>query len=170
MLTPTIQDALNKQLNAEFASSYLYLSMAAWLEAQNLSGMAHWMRLQADEEWEHAMRIFDFVHDRDGRVTLSSIEAPLAEWKSVLDVFEASLAHERQITQQINELVDLALQEKDHAANAFLQWFVSEQVEEEATVKSIVDKLKLAGDSGVALFMLDTELGRRTESPAESSS
>ncbi|NOX55457.1 MAG: ferritin [Planctomycetes bacterium] len=167
MLSPVMQDALNKQLNAEFGSSYLYLSMAAWLENQNLSGMAHWMRLQADEEWDHAMRIFDFIHDRDGRVVLSTIETPLAEWSSVIDVFEASLAHEQKITGQINELVDLALQEKDHAANAFLQWFVSEQVEEEATVKSIVDKLKLAGENGVALFMLDTELGRRTESPNE---
>ena len=162
MLHAKIQDAFNKQLNAEYFSSYLYLSMAAYLESQNLKGMAQWMRLQAQEEHMHAMKFFDFIIERGGKVTLTRIEAPKTEWSSPLQVFEESCAHESKVTGLINDLVDLAISEKDHAANAFLQWFVTEQGEEEASVQEIAEKLKLVGDRGGMLFMLDRELGQRT--------
>jgi ferritin len=162
MLKPNIEEALNKQLNAELFSSYLYLSMSAWFESLSFSGMANWMRVQAQEELTHAMKFFDFIHERDGKVTLVQVETPQTAWESPLDAFQAAYGHECKISGLINELVDLALQESDHAANAFLQWFVSEQVEEEASVLTIVDKLKLVGDNNVALFMLDGELGQRT--------
>jgi ferritin len=165
MLKPKIQEAFNRQLNAELHSAYLYLSMAAYFESENLAGMATWMRVQAQEEVVHAMKFFDFINERDGRVTLTELEGPKTEWASPLDAFQGGYEHECKITGLINQLVDLSIQESDHAANAFLQWFVSEQVEEEATAKSIVDKLKLAGDSSVALLMLDGELGQRTFTP-----
>ena len=163
----SIEEAFNKQLNAEFFSSYLYLSMSAWFESQNLAGMAHWMLLQSQEEWQHALKFFDFIHDRDGTVSLTRIDGPESQWDSPLAAFEAALEHERKISELINDLVDLALQKKDHAANTFLQWFVTEQVEEEATALSIVDKLKMIGDNSVVLFMLDNELGQRTLTPAQ---
>lgn len=161
MLSPKMEEALNKQLNAELFSSYLYLSMAAWFESANFPGMANWMRLQAQEELTHALKFFDFIHERNGTVTLVQVEAPKTAWDSPRDAFEAAYEHECMISGLINGLVDLALQESDHAANAFLQWFVSEQVEEEASVLGIVDKLKLVGDNSVALFMVDGELGQR---------
>jgi ferritin len=161
MLSPKIEDALNSQINAELYSSYLYLSMSAYCDSQNLAGMANWMRIQAQEEHTHAMKFFDFVNERDGRVLLTQIEAPKTEWTSPLNVFEETLAHEQKVTGLINGLVDLSLEEKDHASNTFLQWFVTEQVEEEATAKTILDKLKLIGDNPVALYMLDGELGQR---------
>jgi ferritin len=120
------------------------------------------MRIQAQEEVAHAMKFFDFVNERDGRVLLTRIEGPKTEWTSPLDVFEEAYAHEQKVTGLINDLVDLSLGEKDHASNAFLQWFVTEQVEEEAAAKTIVDKLKMIGDNPVALYMLDGELGTRT--------
>jgi ferritin len=142
--------------------------MSAYFDSQNLTGMANWMRIQAQEELTHAMKFFDFVNERDGRVVLTQVGAPKTEWTSPLDVFEDVLAHEKKVTGLINELVDLSLTEKDHAANIFLQWFVTEQVEEEATASTIVDKLKLIGDTPVALYMLDGELGQRTlPSPTE---
>jgi ferritin len=168
MLKPNVQEALNKQVNAELYSSYLYLSMSAYFDSQNLAGMANWMRIQAQEELTHAMKFFDFINERDGRVLLTQVEAPKTEWASPLDVFENALAHEQKVTGLINDLVDLSLGEKDHASNTFLQWFVTEQVEEEAAAKTIVDKLKLIGDNPVALYMLDGELGQRTlPSPTE---
>jgi ferritin len=169
-LTPKIEEALNRQINAELHSAYLYLSMAAYFESENLSGMGTWMRVQAQEELTHAMKLFDFINERDGRVTLTELEGPQTEWRSPLDAFQGAYAHECKISALINQLVDLSIQESDHAANAFLQWFVSEQVEEEATAKSIVDKLKLAGDNSVALLMLDGELGQRTPAPASDES
>lgn len=162
MLNKKIQDAFNGQINAELCSSYLYLSMSAYFESANLAGMAAWMKIQAQEELLHAMKFFDFINERDGRVGLSQIEAPKTEWESALDVFEDAYAHECKVSGLINELVDLSIGEHDHAANAFLQWFVTEQVEEESTALTIVDKLKRAGDSSVALLMLDGELGQRT--------
>jgi len=161
MLKPNIEEALNKQLNAELFSSYLYLSMSAWFESTNSPGMANWMRIQAQEELTHAMKFFDFIHERDGKVTLVQVDAPKTAWDSPLDAFQAAYEHECKVSGLINGLVDLALQESDHAANAFLQWFVSEQVEEEASALGIVDKLKLVGDNSVALFMVDGELGQR---------
>ena len=165
MLKSRIQDAFNEQLNAELYSSYLYLSMSAYFDSRNLAGTANWMRIQAREELTHAMKFVDFINDRDGRVLLLQVEAPKTEWTSPLDAFEDALAHERKVTGLINDLVDLSLGEKDHASNTFLQWFVTEQVEEESTAKTIVDKLKLIGDNPVALYMLDGELGQRTLPP-----
>ena len=162
MLKPRMQEALNEQINAEIYSSYLYLSMAAYFDSQTLEGMAAWMRVQAQEELIHAMKFFDFVNDRDGRVLLTRIEAPKTEWASPLDAFEDALQHERKVTGLINNLLDLALGEKDHAANTFLQWFVTEQVEEEAAAKTIGDKLRMIGDKPMALYMLDGQLGQRT--------
>jgi ferritin len=161
MLSPKIQDALNKQINAELFSSYLYLSMAAHFEAEDLKGMAHWMRLQAGEENGHAMRIFDFINDRSGRVALSAIEAPKAAWKSPLEAFEDAYEHERKITGMINDLMNLVGAERDGAGHDFLEWFVREQVEEEASVQLIVSQLKLVGESGVGVYLLDQQLGGR---------
>jgi ferritin len=161
MLNNTIQDAFNKQLNAELFSSYLYLSMSAYFESQNLKGMAHWMRIQGQEELQHAMKFFGFINERGGRVLLTQVDGPKTEWSSPLDAFEDTYEHECKVTGLINGLVDLSLSEKDHAANTFLQWFVTEQVEEEASAQEIRDKLKLVGDSPAVLFMLDQELGQR---------
>ncbi len=161
MLNARIQDAFNRQLNAELFSSYLYLSMSADFESQNLKGMAYWMRIQAQEELQHAMKFLEFINDRGGRVLLTAVEGPRAEWGSPLEAFQDTCEHESKVTGLINDLVDLSIKEKDHAANTFLQWFVTEQVEEEATAREIADKLKLAGDSPVALLMIDQELGQR---------
>ena len=162
MLTPKVQDALNKQINAELFSSYLYLSMAAYFEAADLKGMAHWMRVQAGEENAHAMRIFDFINDRNGRVTLTQIEAPKTEWKSPLEAFEEAYKHEQKITGMIGDLMNLVAIEKDGAGHDFLEWFCREQVEEEAAAQLNVAQLKRVGDNGVGLYLLDQELGKRT--------
>ena len=167
MLNPKIQDALNEQVNAELYSAYLYLSMSAYLDSENLKGMANWMRIQAQEEMTHVMKFYDFIHDRDGQVILKAIEGPKTEWNSPLEIFEEALAHERLVSGLINDLVNLAMSENDHMAATFLQWFVTEQVEEEANVKEIVDKMKMVGDNGVARFMLDGELSQRAPAPAE---
>ena len=161
MMNQKIQDAFNGQLNAELFASYLYLSMAAYFESQNLKGMAHWMQIQAQEEHMHAMKFFDFINECGARVMLTQIDSPKTEWGSPLEVFEDSCKHESKVTGMINDLVDLSLKEKDHAANTFLQWFVTEQVEEEATAQEIRDKLRLVSESPVALFMIDQELGQR---------
>ncbi|MEW6532910.1 MAG: ferritin [Thermodesulfobacteriota bacterium] len=162
MISDKIQEAFNKQLNAELYSSYLYLSMAAYFQSVNLLGFANWMRCQAQEELLHAMKFYTFILDRGGKVTLTAVEAPPVKWNSPLQPFEDAYAHEQKVTRLINGLVDLALQERDHAANAFLQWFVTEQVEEEASADGVVQQLKLAGDQGGGLFMIDKELGLRT--------
>ena len=162
MLNRKIQDAFNKQLNAEMFSSYLYLSMAAYFESQNLKGMAHWMRLQAQEEHAHAMKFLDFINERGGRVLLTTVEGPKTEWESPLAVFEDSYKHECMVTGLINDLMELSIGEKDHAANVFLQWFITEQVEEEASVQEIRDNLKSVGDNGALLFMIDQGLSGRT--------
>ena len=162
MLSSKVQDAFNKQINAELYSSYLYLSMAAYFESKDLKGMAHWMNIQANEEKAHAMRFFDFINDRSGRVTLTQIEAPKTEWKSPLEAFEDAYKHEIKITGMINELFTLVAIEKDGAGHDFLEWFCREQVEEEANAQLIVAQLKLVGDNGVGLYLLDQELGKRT--------
>ena len=161
MLNEKIQAALNKQLNAELYSSYLYLSMSGYFQSINLPGFANWMRVQAQEELVHAMKFYDFINERGGRVNLKEIKGPPTEWDSPQAMFEHVYKHEQMVTGLINDLVDLAMEEKDHATNNFLQWFVSEQVEEEANVQAILDKLNLVGDNGVALFMIDQELGQR---------
>jgi ferritin len=164
MFDPKIQDAFNKHLNAEMYSSYLYLSMAGYFEAQNLKGMAGWMRKQALEELQHAMKFFDFINERGGEVKLTAVEGPKVEWNSPLDVFQDTYDHECEISGLINNLVSLSIREEDYAASTFLQWFVTEQVEEEAAAQEIRDKLKLASDSAVALFMMDDQLGNRAGS------
>ena len=161
MLSKKMDKALNGQINAEIYSSYMYLSMAAWFEQAGLAGLANWMRQQVQEEMFHAMKIFDFVTERGAKVILAAIEQPPTEWKSALDVFEATLAHEQKVTGLINDLTNLALDERDHATNIFLQWFISEQVEEESGVGAILDKLKLIGKDSSGLFALDQELGQR---------
>jgi len=161
MLSKKMEKAINKQINAEIYSSYLYLSMCAYFEAISLSGLANWMRQQTQEEMFHAMKMYDYVTARGGRVILQAIAQPPSDWSSAADVFANVLAHEQKVTGLINDLVNLALAEKDHASHIFLQWFVSEQVEEEATAGAIVDKLKLIKDDANGLFMLDRELGLR---------
>lgn len=169
MLSKKMEKALNEQINAEFFSSYLYLSMSAYFEAAGLPGCAQWMRAQTQEEWFHGMKLFGFVNERGGRVELKAIAAPPAKWPSTLAVFENVLAHEQKVTGLFNDLVDLALKEKDHATNIFLQWFVSEQVEEEAGVGAILGKLKLIGKDSSGLFALDGELGLRVFTPPPAS-
>lgn len=169
MLSTEMQNALNEQINAELYSSYFYLAMEAYFQSQSLAGFANWMRCQTQEELVHAMRIYDFVNERNGRVKLKEIEKPPLEWKTPLKVFEDTYAHEQKVTALINKLVDLAIQESDHATHNFLQWFVAEQVEEEASACAVVDRLKLIGSSGEGLFQIDKELAQRvfTAPPAE---
>jgi ferritin len=160
-LDPKLEAALNGQINAELHSSYLYLSMAAFFESINLEGFAHWMRVQNQEENEHAMKIFDYVNERGGRVLLTGIEAPGTAWESPLEAFLAAYQHERHISKRIDKLVGLSQELKDNATYEFLQWFVDEQVEEEANAEQIVQDLKLIGRDATGLLMLDRELGKR---------
>jgi ferritin len=166
MMNPKIQEAFNKQLNFELFSAYLYLSMSAHFEAESFKGMAAWMRTQAQEEVGHAMRFYKFINDRNGRVTLAQIEAPKTQWSSPLEAFEDSYKHECKVTSAINDEMNLAMSERDHAAHTFLEWLINEQVEEEATVLTIVDQLKLVGDKGMALFLIDQQLGQRKAAAA----
>ena len=165
MLSKKMTGALNGQINAEFYSSYMYLSMSAWFEQAGLGGLANWMRQQVQEEMFHGMKMFNFVNERGSRVILGAIDKPPTDWKSALDVFQATLAHEQKVTGLINDLTNLALDERDHATNIFLQWFISEQVEEESGVGAILDKLKLIGKDSSGLFALDQELGLRIFTP-----
>lgn len=169
MLKDPIEKELNQQINAELYSEYLYLSMAAYYEDEGLPGFASWMRAQANEEKAHAMRIYDFVIERDGRVTLDSIDSPPTEWSSPADAFEAAYDHEVEITEMIDDLVALARKENDNATENMLQWFVAEQVEEEATAQDILDKLEYVGDDGPGLLMIDQELGQRGGAGSDSS-
>jgi ferritin len=165
MLSKKMEEALNGQTNAEFYSAYLYLSMEAYFGRENLPGFANWMRVQTQEELMHAMKIYDFVLGRGGSVVLRAIEQPPAKWDSPLDVFEAVYKHEQKVTGLINDLVNLAVEEKDHATNSFLQWFVTEQVEEEDNASTVLSQLKLIKDSPQALFMMDKEMGQRVFTP-----
>lgn len=161
MLSKKMLKALNDQVNAELYSHYLYLAMAAHLEAENLSGFAHWLKAQSYEEYGHGLKIFGYIQQRGSRVSLKAIDEPPAKWASPLAVFEDVAKHERLVTSKVNDLVDLAIAEKDHATLAFLQWFVTEQVEEEATADALVQKLKLVRDTPSGLFMVDRELAAR---------
>ena len=168
MLSSKMQDALNGQLNAELYSSYLYLSMAAYFLDLNLGGFANWMQVQAQEEDMHAMKFYNFLNERGGRILLKAIDGPPTEWDSPLAAFEAVLEHEQKVTGLINDLVELALAEHDHATNIFLQWFVTEQVEEEDSANDVIQQIKMIGEAKGGLFMLDRELGQRTfTAPAE---
>ena len=161
MLGKKMQDAINEQINAELYSAYLYLSMATYTEAANLPGFAHWMRAQANEEVEHALKFFKYVGERGGRVVLKAIEQPQAEWTSPLHVFEDTLEHERKVTSLINGLYEVALEEKDYASQMLLHWYIEEQVEEESNAEQIVAALKMAGEKPQGLLMVDRQLASR---------
>lgn len=162
MFKKTMQDALNAHIQEELYSSYLYLSMAAYCHSVNLKGFAHWMQIQVSEENGHAMKMYDYVIQREGRVVLKDIQKPPHDFKSVLDVMQKTLRHEQKVTSLINKLYELALKEKDYPTQVLLQWFVSEQVEEEAQVMEILQKLELIHEKGSAILYLDKELGKRT--------
>ena len=161
MLSETMWKALNEQIKWELESSYLYLGMAAWLNDQALPGFAHWMRKQAKEEMEHAMKIYSFVEERGNRVELLPIAPPPKNWETPHEVIEKSLKHEEFVTGLINKLVDTAASERDHATSVFLQWFVSEQVEEEDTFRKILDEVKMVKPSCSAMLFLDRHMGKR---------
>jgi len=156
-----MEEALNGQVNAEMYSSYLYLAMESYFQSVSLTGFAKWMRGQVQEEMFHGMKIYDYVHERGGRAQFEAIAKPQTQWDSPLAAFEHILAHEESVTELINNLIDVALDVRDHAAKAFLDWFITEQVEEEATVGEIVARLRLIGDDSSGLFLLDSELSKR---------
>ena len=162
MLSERLQNALNEQVNNELFAAYQYLAMAEYFAARNLDGFSHWMRLQREEEIGHAMKIFDFVIDRDARVKLTPIAAPDAEFTSPLDVLKKALEHERSVTEKINAVYETAKSESDYPTEALMQWFVLEQVEEEASALKLVERLEMAGDDKAALLILDREVGQRT--------
>ena len=161
MISKTLETALSRQVNRELYSAYQYLSMSSYFETVALKGFAKWMRLQAKEEWMHAMKIYDYVIARGGKVTLTDIEAPKSKWASAAKVFEDTYAHEQKVTGMINGLVDLAFSEKDHATFEMLQWFVKEQVEEEQHASDILNQIGIIGDVPGHLFYLDHQLGKR---------
>lgn len=162
MLKDSVQQALNDQVKQEFHAAHIYLSMCAWFEDQGLPGFANWMRMQYQEELGHGIKIFDFIIDRDGKAVIEGVEAPPTEWASPLAAFEAAHDHEKSVSRSIDELYNLADEENDHATKVMLQWFITEQVEEEASTKQAVDRLKLAGDDSSALLMLDQQFGDRS--------
>jgi ferritin len=166
VLPQSTSDALNDQLQLEFESAYLYLGMAAHFEAASLSGFAHWMRLQHDEELVHALKFFDFINQRGGRVVLKNIAAPPSDFAAPLDAFEKSLEHERRVTECIHNLYEQAVETRDYPTQTFLQWFIDEQVEEESTLEALVDQLRLAGGNSTALLFLDRELATRQAAAA----
>ena len=163
MISKSMQEAVNEQINKELYSSYLYLSMAAYFESKNLPGFAKWMRVQADEETKHGMKFYQHLVDRGGRVLLKGIAAPRTDWKSNLDVFKETQSHEAAVTASINNLYELALKEKDYPAQVLLQWYITEQVEEEKNAAEIVQQLELIDAHGTAVLMLDHQLGKRSE-------
>ncbi len=163
MLKQTVQDALNEQIKAELESAYVYLAMSAYSESVNLRGFASWMRAQSQEELGHALKLFDFVNDRGGRVTLQALTQPPADYKSALDMMEHTLNHEQKVSGLINRLYELALKESDYPTQAHLQWFITEQVEEEKTAQEIVEQLRMIGNHTPGLLMLDRQMGQRSE-------
>ncbi len=160
-MPPKLAETFNGQITLEFSSAYQYLATAAWLESESLPGMAQWMRIQSQEEWDHGMRFYQFVLDRDRAVKLGEIPTPQHIFDSPYAAFEAALASEQAVTASINELYALATELRDYASLPLLDWFVNEQVEEEATVTQIIDDLERAGSTGHTLLMLDRELGAR---------
>ena len=167
MLSKTLENALNEQLNQEYYSAFLYLSMASHFEFINMLGMASWMRLQYEEEVLHGIKIFDMIIDMEGTVTLKQVDGPPTKFDSVISVFEQTLEHERNVTKMINEIYTLAQKENNYAVQSALQWFIDEQVEEEKSVLEIVNQLKMIGDETTPLLMLDNKLGNRPESLTE---
>ncbi len=167
MISDNLRSAINEQIRNEYYSSYLYLSMSAYCESMNFSGFASWLRKQSEEELTHAMRLFDFLLDRDGRVVLDTIDQPPSEFGSLQDVFQEVLDHEKEVTTMINKLYELSLSENDHAASVELHWFIQEQVEEEKSASDVVESLKLAGDNSAAILILDQRLGGGVGSTAD---
>jgi len=165
MISKKMQDGLNDQVAFEFYSAHIYLSMAAYLESIDLPGCANWMRIQYQEEVAHGMKIFEYVIERDGRAFVNAFDGPKSEWNSAIDAFENAYAHEQIVTGRFGNLMELAMAEKDHASQIFLQWFVNEQVEEEASVKAIIQHLKMLGESKAGLFQIDRELAGRVFTP-----
>ena len=165
MINERMEDAINEQINAEFYSSYLYLSMSAYFDSIDLKGFANWMIVQAQEEITHGMKMYNYIRDRGGAVKLKPIKGPQTEWESPLAIFEAALAHEQLVTSLINDLVEIAILEKDHATKSFLNWFIDEQVEEEANASEVIQQLRMIGDNGYGLLMLDREMGLRVFIP-----
>ena len=161
-LSRALQESFNEQINAELASAYLYLSMAAYFEDENLPGFAHWMRMQNEEETAHAMRFFDHVHDRGGRAVLQGIAQPPSDFTSPLDVMERTLEHERKVTALINRMYQIAIEESDYAAQVMLHELIDEQVEEEKVAEEIVDHLRIIEGDGTGLLIMDARLGDRT--------
>ena len=164
MLNKKIEDAINAQINAEMWSAYLYLSMSAWCAKTGRPGMANWFEIQFREEQDHARIFFNYVLQRSGEVKLQPIEAVPQEWESPLDVFESTLAHEQKVTALINNLFALTTAENDYASQSMLKWFIDEQVEEEENAQNMIDNLRMIGDNGYGLFMLDKELAARVYS------
>jgi len=161
MISNTMQNAINTQINKELYSYYLYLAMSAHFTENNLEGFAHWLHVQADEEMTHAMKFYDFLLDRGGHVNLEAIAAPTATWKTTNELFDQVLAHEQMITASINTLYELALKEKDYPSQVLLQWYINEQVEEEKNATFIIHQLKMIDARGTAVLMLDKQLGKR---------
>lgn len=161
MISKAVVEEMNEQIKHELYSAYLYLSMAAYFESSNMAGMAHWMTAQAKEEQEHALKFYGYIHDVGGKVVLQAIEQPPADFKSPLAVFEAALDHEKKVTARINHIYDVAVKNSDYASQNFLNWFLSEQIEEEKNATQIVEWLKMAGESANALMMVDSMLGKR---------
>lgn len=162
MLNADLESALNNQLNSELYSAHLYLSMAAYFESENLNGFAHWMRVQHQEEVSHAMRLFGYINDRNGRVVVQTVEQPPIEFESVVAAMEMTLEHEREVTRMIEDLYREAQAQKDYATHVLLEWFIEEQVEEEKSAVEIVEHLKLIGDDGTGLLILDGRLAERS--------
>ena len=165
MISQKMLDAFNNQINAELYSAYLYYSMQAYFEDLNLKGFANWMSVQIQEELFHVEKFTNFVNERGGRIVPQAIECPPTDWESPLAAFEATYVHEQSVSKSINNLVDIAIQENDHASKIFLDWFVTEQVEEESSVNDVVQKMKLMKDSPHGLFMIDRELAQRVYNP-----
>ncbi|MBN2525813.1 MAG: ferritin [Deltaproteobacteria bacterium] len=162
MIKQRVQDALNEQINAEIYSSYMYYSMAAWFDSISLEGFAHWLRVQALEELTHVQKITGYLTERGGRAVMKAVDGPPTDWQSPLACFEEVYAHECKVTELINNLMDVALEERDHATVSFLKWFVDEQIEEESNTDTAVQKLKLVEGNKGGLFMLDREMDART--------
>ena len=165
MISKKLQNAINKQINKELYSEYLYLSMAAYLESIGLEGFANFFKVQVQEERFHTMKFFDYVNERGGRVVLEAIDRPQIEFKSPVEIFEIAYKHEQYVTKLINELMEAAIKENDHAAKSFLNWYIDEQVEEEASMDKILNQLKMIGGKGQGMLMLDKELATRTFTP-----
>ncbi len=161
MISKTLQTTINNQIQAEIFSSYLYLSMSAYCEMNNFLGASKWFKMQSEEEWAHAMKFYNFLLERGGKVTLKAVEEPQHDFKSLIGAFEETLAHEKKVTALINKLYEQSVKESDYPAQIFLQWFITEQVEEEANAIAIIERIKMVGEKGSSILWIDKELGKR---------